>query len=55
MARSITTNVDWDCEAEILFRETNLGCGLAVTHTIDWFFEHESEGIILEDDTEPSE
>ena len=51
IVRSIATNVDWDCEVKTLFRETNLGCGLAVTSAIDWFFEQESEGIILEDDT----
>ncbi len=55
IARSIATKVDWDCEVKTLFRETNLGCGLAVTSAIDWFFEQESEGIILEDDTKPSE
>jgi hypothetical protein len=55
IARSIATNVDWDCEVKTLFRERNLGCGLAVTSAIDWFFEQESEGIILEDDTKPSE
>ena len=54
IVRSIATNVDWDCEVKTLFRETNLGCGLAVTNAIDWFFEQESEGIILEDDTKPS-
>ena len=55
IARSAATNVDWDCEVKTLFRERNLGCGLAVTSAIDWFFEQESEGMILEDDTKPSE
>ena len=55
LAHSIATNVEWDCEVKTLSRETNLGCGLAVTSAIDWFFEQESEGIILEDDTKPSE
>ena len=55
IARSIATKVDWDCEVKTLFRETNLGCGLAVTSAIDWFFEQESEGIILGDDTKPTE
>ena len=55
IVRSIATKVDWECEVKTLFRETNLGCGLAVTSAIDWFFEQESEGIILEDDTKPSE
>ena len=55
IARTIATNIDWNCEVKTLFREKNLGCGLAVTSAIDWFFEQEAEGIILEDDTKPSE
>ena len=39
IARSIATNVDWECDVKTLFRETNLGCSLAVTSAIDWFFE----------------
>ena len=52
--RAIATRVDWDCELKVLFREENLGCRLAVSSAIDWFFEHEEEGIILEDDCLPS-
>jgi hypothetical protein len=37
-----------------LFRMENLGCRRAVSSAIDWFFEHEEEGIILEDDCVPS-
>ena len=55
IVRTIATKVDWECEVKTLFRETNFGCGLAVTSAIDWFFEQEPEGIILEDDTKPSE
>lgn len=36
-----------------LFQETNLGCGKGVSRAISWFFEHEEEGIILEDDCLP--
>ena len=46
-------NVDWDCEVKTLFRPKNLGCKLAVSSAIDWFFENEEEGIILEDDILP--
>jgi len=53
--RSITTNVDWDCEVKTLFRDQNLGCRLAVSQAISWFFENEPEGIILEDDCLPSQ
>ena len=51
--REIATAVDWDCELHTLFRNENLGCGLAVSGAITWFFENVEEGIILEDDTLP--
>lgn len=51
--RAIATAVDWPCEVKTLFRETNLGCKMGVATGIDWFFEHEPEGIILEDDVLP--
>jgi len=43
-------NIDWDCEVFTLFNEENLGCGLAVSRAITWFFENEERGIIIEDD-----
>jgi len=49
-ARAIATDVDWDCEVRTLFRDENLGCGRGVAEAIDWFFAHEEQGIILEDD-----
>lgn len=48
--RHICSQIDWDCEVKTLFREENLGCRLAVSRAIDWFFDNETEGIILEDD-----
>ncbi|MDH3318979.1 MAG: glycosyltransferase family 2 protein [Betaproteobacteria bacterium] len=54
-ARSIVSRVDWPCAVKTLFREENLGCKHAVSSAIDWFFEHEAEGIILEDDCLPGE
>uniref|UniRef100_A4SDT9 Nucleotide-diphospho-sugar transferase n=1 Tax=Chlorobium phaeovibrioides (strain DSM 265 / 1930) TaxID=290318 RepID=A4SDT9_CHLPM len=51
--RRIATAVDWECEVKTLFREKNLGCKTGVSSGIDWFFEHEEEGIILEDDCLP--
>lgn len=45
--------IDWDCLVECRFLDSNSGCGLAVSGAISWFFEHESEGIILEDDCLP--
>lgn len=49
----LTGQIDWDCEVKTLFREENIGCALAVSGAISWFFEQEEEGIILEDDTLP--
>ena len=48
--RKIVAEVDWKCEVKTLFRDENLGCGRSVSGSIDWFFENEEEGIILEDD-----
>ena len=50
----ITNCVDWNCQVKTLFRENNLGCKLAVEQAITWFFEHEENGIILEDDCLPN-
>lgn len=52
-ARSIATAIDWPCELKTLFRDKNLGCKSAVGEAITWFFEHEEQGIILEDDCLP--
>lgn len=51
----VMNNVNWDCEVRTLFREENLGCKYAVSSAIDWFFENEEMGIILEDDCLPSQ
>lgn len=51
----VTKNIDWECDVKTLFREKNYGCRLAVSSAIDWFFENEEMGIILEDDCLPSQ
>lgn len=53
--RRIATEVDWPCDVKTLFREKNLGCKDAVGEAITWFFQHEEQGIILEDDCLPSQ
>ena len=52
--RQIIKEVDWDCEVITLLRAENLGCGLAVSSAITWFFRQVNAGIILEDDCVPS-
>lgn len=51
--RRIVTFVDWPCEVKTLFQDKNLGCKMGVSTGINWFFEHEEMGIILEDDCLP--
>jgi len=52
-ARNIIKKIDWMCELKTNFSEKNLGCRVAVSSGIDWFFSKVSEGIILEDDCLP--
>lgn len=49
----VLEHIDWSCDVITLIRKENLGCKRAVSEAIDWFFSHESEGIILEDDCLP--
>ena len=47
-------SIDWDCAVHTRFLDSNLGCKIAVSSAISWFFEHEDQGIILEDDCLPT-
>jgi hypothetical protein len=51
--RSLAERVDWECELITRFLPSNVGLKYGVSSAISWFFEHEPEGIVLEDDTEP--
>ena len=52
-ARRVIEGVDWECEVKLLLRPSNLGCKVAVSSALDWFFQQEEQGIILEDDCLP--
>jgi hypothetical protein len=52
--RSIFNEIDWPCEVHTRFLDQNLGCRMAVSSAIDWFFKQEEQGIVLEDDTLPN-
>jgi hypothetical protein len=52
--RSVLQLIDWPCDVKTLFRDSNLGCKIAVSSAIDWFFDNELDGIILEDDVVPN-
>jgi len=49
----VEQGIDWPCRMQTRFLQENLGCARAVASAIDWFFEQEEEGIILEDDCLP--
>jgi hypothetical protein len=49
----VLQNIDWHCEIKTLLRDENLGCKVAVSSAITWFFENVDQGIILEDDCLP--
>jgi hypothetical protein len=53
--RNIVTGIDWDCDCKTLFRDQNFGCARSVSGAITWLFESVDRGIILEDDTLPSD
>lgn len=50
----IEKNLDWDCELHTLFNESNMGCKKSVSNAVNWFFDSEEMGIVLEDDCLPS-
>lgn len=51
--REIVKSIDWKCEVQYLLREENKGCKIAVSEAINWFFNYEEYGIIIEDDCLP--
>ena len=50
----VLSMIDWPCSVSKRFNVSNLGCGTAVSSSINWFFKNETRGIILEDDCLPS-
>jgi hypothetical protein len=53
--RDIVSEIDWDCKVKTLFGDENAGCRYGVSAAVGWFFSHEEEGIILEDDCLPAD
>lgn len=48
--KAILDTIDWECDVHTNFQKTNLGCGMGVFNAINWLFENEERGIIIEDD-----
>ena len=53
--RALLADIPWPCEVFRDYAETNLGAKERVASAITWFFEHETDGIILEDDCHPAD
>ena len=53
--RSLIKLINWECEVITLFRDAHLEVKESIPFSIDWFFQHEEKGIILEDDCVPSQ
>ncbi len=53
--RSIAKKIDWPCELHKLFRKKHLGVKDSISSSISWFFGHETQGVILEDDCLPNQ
>jgi hypothetical protein len=51
--RALMSSVDWDCQIFRKLNDTNLGCRNGIVSAVNWFFENEEAGIILEDDCWP--
>ena len=51
--RAAIEEMNWPCEVRKLYQQENLGCGRGPVAAINWFFEQEEMGIILEDDCLP--
>lgn len=52
-ARAVVERIDWDCDVQRAYADTNLGCGVRPASGIEWVFEHVEHCIILEDDCVP--
>lgn len=52
--KAILDNIDWPCDVKRLYAEENLGFSIRIKSALQWFFENEEMGIILEDDCLPA-
>lgn len=52
--REIIEEINWEGTIKKLYRQENLGCFKAVSEAINWFFQQEEMGIIIEDDCLPN-
>ena len=51
--RALVETIDWPCDVLTLYRPENMGLRQGVRGALNWFFEQEPYGIVLEDDCLP--
>ena len=47
---AVLNSIDWECDVKTRFSKENQGCCHGVFNAINWLFENEERGIIIEDD-----
>jgi len=52
-ARAVIDNINWKCDVQKDYSETNMGCRARVSSGLDWVFQETDRAIILEDDCLP--
>ena len=55
MKLKLVEDIDWSCDIQIQQNTINYGSHIAPKKAIDWLFENETVGIILEDDCIPND
>ena len=53
--RKIAENIDWECKVYKLYQDKNMGCDPSGYIAQKWMFSTEEIGIVLEDDSIPSQ
>jgi len=53
--RDVVEQIDWPCEVTRLYHDTNVGLVKNLVPAVDTMMDREGEGIILEDDTVPTQ
>src|SRR5688572_21572530 len=52
-SRAVIDRIDWDCDVQANYADTNLGCRGRIVSGLNWAFSQVDEAIVLEDDCLP--
>lgn len=51
--RRILEHPEWECNVQLAYADTNMGCDVRIKSGLDWVFSQEEYAIVLEDDCIP--